>query len=60
MAIITISRGSYSKGKEVAEKVAEHLGYECLSREVILDASGQRTHILKSKWSRPFMTPPQF
>ena len=39
MSIITISRGSYSKGKEVAEKVAEKLGYKCLSREVILDAS---------------------
>jgi cytidylate kinase len=39
MTIITISRGSYSKGKEVAEKVADRLGYECLSREVILDAS---------------------
>jgi len=39
MAIVTISRGSYSKGKEVAEKVAERLGYECISREVLLDAS---------------------
>lgn len=39
MAIITISRGSYSKGKEVAEKVASRLGYRCISREVILDAS---------------------
>jgi cytidylate kinase len=39
MAIITVSRGSYSKGKEVAEGVAERLGYECLSREVILEAS---------------------
>ncbi|RLC30993.1 MAG: cytidylate kinase-like family protein [Deltaproteobacteria bacterium] len=39
MAIITISRGSYSKGKEVAESVAERLGYECISREVLLDAS---------------------
>ncbi|RLB97102.1 MAG: cytidylate kinase-like family protein [Deltaproteobacteria bacterium] len=39
MAIITISRGSYSKGKEVAEKVAKCLGYECVSREVLLDAS---------------------
>lgn len=44
MAIITISRGSYSKGREVAEKVAEKLGYRCLSREVILDAS-DRYHI---------------
>ncbi len=41
MAIITISRGSYSKGKEVAEKVAERLGYDCISREVILEASDQ-------------------
>lgn len=40
MAIITISRGSYSKGKEVAEKAAERLGYRCLSRDVILEASG--------------------
>jgi len=39
MAIITISRGSYSKGKQIAEKVAEALGYECISREVLLEAS---------------------
>jgi cytidylate kinase len=48
MAIITISRGSYSKGKEVAEKVAAQLGYRCLSREVILDAS-DRYHIPEIK-----------
>jgi len=39
MAIITISRGSYSKGKEVAEKVAECMGYQCISREILLEAS---------------------
>ena len=39
MAIITISRACYSKGNEVAEKLAKRLGYECISREVILDAS---------------------
>lgn len=39
MAVISISRGSFSKGKEVAEKVAAQLGYRCISREVILDAS---------------------
>ena len=39
MAIITISRGSYSKGKEVAEKVAMKLGYQCFAREVLLEAS---------------------
>jgi len=39
MAIITISRGSYSKGKEIAEKVAEKLGYECIFRALLLEAS---------------------
>ena len=39
MAIITISRGSYSKGREIAEKTAERLGYNCIGRDVIIDAS---------------------
>jgi cytidylate kinase len=39
MSIVTISRGSYSRGKEVAEKVAERLGYESVSREILLEAS---------------------
>jgi cytidylate kinase len=39
MPIITISRGSYSKGKEVAEKVAQKLGYECLARDIIIETS---------------------
>ncbi len=41
MAIITISRGSFSKGKEVAEKTADRLGYDCISREILLEASKQ-------------------
>ena len=39
MSIITISRGSYTRGKEVAEKVAKELGYECIAREAIVEAS---------------------
>ena len=39
MAIITISRGSYSKGKEIAEKVAQLLGYKCVARDVLLETS---------------------
>jgi len=39
MAIITVSRGSFSRGKEVAEKVAQRLGYECISRDILLEAS---------------------
>ena len=39
MQIITISRGSFSHGKEIAEKVAERLGYDCVSREILVEAS---------------------
>src|SRR4030042_3904870 len=39
MSIITISRGSYSKGKEVAEKIAQKLGYECIARDTIIESS---------------------
>lgn len=39
MGIITISRGSYSRGIEIAQKLAEKLGYDCISREVLLKAS---------------------
>lgn len=39
MTIVTISRGSYSMGKQVAERLAVRLGYECYSRDVLLEAS---------------------
>jgi cytidylate kinase len=41
MSIITISKGSYSRGEEVAEKLAKELNYECISREILLEASEQ-------------------
>ncbi len=39
MSIITISRGSYSRGKEIAEKVAEIMQYSCISRDILLESS---------------------
>ena len=39
MTVVMISRGSFSKGEEIANKVAQELNYECLSREVLLNAS---------------------
>ncbi len=41
MAVITISRGSYSRGKEIAEKVAARLGYQCISRDLLLEVSNE-------------------
>jgi len=39
MGIITISKGSYTRGSEIAEKAAKKLGYRCVSRENILQAT---------------------
>ena len=39
MAIITISRGTFSGGKALAECVAEKLGYQCISREILREAA---------------------
>lgn len=52
MAIITISRGSYSKGKEVAEKVAKNLGYTCLSRGGVIEEASNQWKIPKVKLVR--------
>ncbi len=39
MSVIIISKGSYSHGSKVAEKVAERLGYKCISRDVLIEVS---------------------
>jgi cytidylate kinase len=39
MSIITISRRTYSRGKEIAEETAKALGYKCVGRKVLQSAS---------------------
>ena len=39
MPIITISRGSMSGGKALAECLAEFLGYRCVARQAVRDAA---------------------
>ena len=39
MSVITLSRGSYSYGKTIPEKVAQRLDYACVAREVLIEAS---------------------
>lgn len=48
MPIITISRGSSTMGKVVAEQVARQLDYRLISREVLLDA-GSRFNVPEIK-----------
>ncbi len=42
MALITISRGTFSGGKGFAEKFADKLGYRCLSREELSEEAVKR------------------
>ena len=39
MPIITIYQGASGSGRELAEAVAKELGYRCISREVLVEAS---------------------
>jgi cytidylate kinase len=41
MGIITISRGSYSNCVEIAQKLSEKLGYDCITREDLLKTSDE-------------------
>lgn len=41
MAIITISRGTMSGGKKLAEMLADNLGYRCISREIIIKTADE-------------------
>ncbi len=59
MSIVTISRGSLKNGTEVAEKVAEMLGYECLDREILIEASEQ-FNIPEVKLNRALENAPRF
>lgn len=48
MSIITISHEAFGHGRAVAERVAQILGYRCISREVLIKAS-ERYGIAEAK-----------
>lgn len=49
MSIITISHEAFGDGRAIAERVAEILGYRCISREVLVEAS-KRYGIAEAKF----------
>jgi cytidylate kinase len=56
MPVITVSRGTYSGGKELAECVAARISAPCLSREILVEAAekfGVAEHILVEALSKP-------
>ena len=56
MAVITISRGSFSGGKMLGECLADRLGYRCIDRDVIVEraaAYGVPQEDLRDAMSKP-------
>lgn len=56
MSVITISRGSFSGGKMLAECLAQSLGYRCVDREVIVEraaAHGVSQEELRAALEKP-------
>jgi cytidylate kinase len=41
MSVIVISKGSYSHGNEVATRVAQEVGLDCISRDILIGTSKQ-------------------
>ena len=56
MSVITISRGSFSGGKALAECLARRLGYRCIDRDVIVEraaAYGVSQEALRGALEKP-------
>lgn len=60
MGIITISRGSFSGGKAVAEQLAERLGQPALSREQVLIQAAKEYGISEAELVESLNQPPPF
>jgi osmotically-inducible protein OsmY len=59
MAIVTISRGTYTGGIAVAEALAAELGHPCVSREVVRDAA-QESGVAEVSLQATLEEPPRF
>jgi len=57
MAIITISRNSFCKGREIAEKLGKKLGYECIDKKILFESSEQ-FHVPEEELSRALREEP--
>lgn len=56
MSVITVSRGTFSGGKSLAECLAGQLGYRCIDRDVIVEraaASGVSQEELRNALEKP-------
>ncbi len=59
MSVITISRGSFSGGKALAECLAHDLGYRCVDREAIVERAAARG-VSQEELLDALLKPPSF
>jgi cytidylate kinase len=60
MAIITISRGTYSGGRLLAECLSDQLGYRLISREELLHGAAKRFHATEDQLESALLHRPGF
>jgi len=60
MAIITISRGTFSGGKALAEALSKRLGYPCVSREEVFKTAIKEYEISEEELASVINRPPPF
>jgi cytidylate kinase len=60
MSIIAISRGTFSGGEALAARVAERLGYPCLSREANLEEAAKTYGVPAEDLTAAMERPPSF
>lgn len=60
MAIVTISRGTYSGGQELAECLGRRLGYQVISREEVIEAAVASYGVPVEKMVAAMDKPPAF
>ena len=60
MAIITISRGTFSGGEALAKCFADRLGFRCVSREAILDEAAKGYGVPTEELTAAMEKPPSF
>jgi cytidylate kinase len=60
VSIIAISRGTFSGGEALAKRLADRLGFQCLSREANLDAAAKQYEIPLEKLGAAMERRPSF
>jgi cytidylate kinase len=58
MAIVTISRGTFSGGLMLAEELAEKLGYRCVGREEIIEQASRKYGVSEDKLLKAILKGP--